>query len=61
MRTPPKITAAMVDAGCEIMAERWVELTTQSGLDAVPDVVSAIYEAMECARDQPQTLADAAS
>jgi hypothetical protein len=51
----------MLDAGCEIMAERWVELTTRGGLAAIPDVVSAIYEAMDSARRQPQILADAAS
>jgi hypothetical protein len=53
----------MLAAGNDALADYWVALTTSDcGLTLFPDVVEAIYRAMEDARtgSQPQTFADSA-
>jgi hypothetical protein len=57
------ITDEMLAAGNDALADYWVALTTSDcGLTLFPDVVEAIYRAMEDARtgSQPQTFADSA-
>jgi hypothetical protein len=57
------ITDEMLAAGNDALADYWVALTTSTcGLTLFPDVVEAIYRAMEDAkaRSQPQILADSA-
>jgi hypothetical protein len=58
-----KITTEMLAAGNDALADYWVALTTsECGLILFPEVVAAIYRAMDeaRARRQPQTLADSA-
>jgi hypothetical protein len=57
------ITDEMLAAGNDVLADYWVSLTTsERSLVLFPEVVMAIYRAMEDARvcDQPQTLAESA-
>jgi hypothetical protein len=46
-----EVSDEMIEAGGDIIAKYWVELTTSPlALSAVPDLVTKIYVAMEAAR-----------
>jgi hypothetical protein len=48
-----EITFEMLSAGNDTLSDYWVELTTsECGLSLFPQVVAAIYKAMEKARSQ---------
>ena len=56
------VTLAMLEAGAEVVSERWVEITSPDGLAIIPELVKSIYLAMlKVDNSYPQTLAEEVS